>query len=152
MAYIFFFFKLGFCKIQLKKKNLGFLFRKKIKIFFSQFLKFTFKIFSNINQFLYNYKYNFKSQLIIKGIGYKVKIIKKKIYLIFGFNHLLVFKIPLFIKFFFKNKILTVIGYNTSLLFLFISKFLKLKKFNIYKNTGFCFKNEIKLLKKTNKS
>jgi ribosomal protein L6P/L9E len=140
--YLFFFFNFGFLKLKLSSNLISFFFKKKKIIFFSKYFEIK-NIFSNFNNILNFFISNFNNQLFLKGISYKLKKNKNKLYMVFGFNHILVLKIPLYINIFIKLKIIKISGLKSYIINSIIYKILNLKKFNLYKFKGICFKNTI---------
>ena len=124
-----------------------FFFKKKKIIFFSKYFQIK-NIFSHINNILNYFITNFNNQLFLKGVSLKLKKNKNKLFMVFGFNHILLLKIPSYINIFIKFKIIKISGLKNNIINFIIYKILKLKKFNIYKHKGICFKNTTILQRK----
>lgn len=106
--------------------------------------------FKYFNVFSIDFNKPFYRKLLLKGLGYKISYFSKKNLLEFklGFSHKKNLFIPkINIKIFIKKNSLLFKCYNLIQLgnFLFLIK--NLKKANAYKEKGFSFQNEKKLLK-----
>jgi ribosomal protein L6P/L9E len=132
----------GFFKIKLALNTVFFFSKKKKIIFFSKYFEIK-NIFSDISNIVNYFTVNFNNQLFLKGISYKLKKNKNKLYIVFGFNHILLLKIPLYVNIFIKLKIIKISGLKNNIVNFLANKVLNLKKFNIYKYKGICFKNTI---------
>ena len=143
VIHIIFFFNFGFFRIKLNKNILSFFLKKKKITFFSKYFEIK-NIFSDINNIINYFTNNFSNQLFLKGLSYKLKKNKNKLYIVFGFNHILLLKLPVYINIFVKSKIIKISGLKNNIVNFLTSKILSLKKFNTYKFKGICFKNKDK--------
>ena len=92
-------------------------------------------------------KYQFKSVLILKGIGFKVKINDNKLIFKLGFSHNITIKIPINLNIYIKGNKILFISYDFNLLKQYINFIKNLKKPEPYKGKGIYIDNEIIKLK-----
>jgi large subunit ribosomal protein L6 len=93
----------------------------------------------------------YSSKLVVIGLGFKCFVYKQFLFLLLGFSHYILYKIPREIKLFCKKKIIFLVSLNKQKLFIFQKLLKDSKKLNIYKGKGVIefkqFKNFIKLKK-----
>ena len=65
-----------------------------------------------------------------------------KLCLIYGFSHIILFKLPKYICVdIINSRTISLLALTHAVCYIFINKLIKLKKINIYKSTGFLLKN-----------
>lgn len=133
--------------------NINILFYK-AKIYYCFFQKHNYKKNLFFNSFINQIKTKLKFYCIklnIIGLGYKYFVYNSMLYLLIGFSHFLIYKIPSNIKLICRKKKLFIISVVKQELFLFSNMLKKSRKLNIYKGKGLIefkqFKNYIKLKK-----
>lgn len=137
----------NYININIKDKNLDFIYDEKYEILFNQFL-------TTLNNCLKNFNRAYRKKLFLKGLGYRVSISddKKFLMLKLGYSHTSSLGIPvnrLNVKI--NKNFITVEGYDAVEVGNFASKIRQLRTPDIYKGKGVWYKNEIKILKELKK-
>jgi ribosomal protein L6P/L9E len=151
-GYIFVFGLFGFLKYKFRKK-INILARyKKIRIFgYNKELYYTnIKLINNAFLSVLSGHLKF---LELRGVGFKYKIKKNKLFLILGYSHITAYKLPtnIFIKIL-TNKLIKIFSNNLSILNKVIYELKKKKTFNVYKGKGIILKGEVLICKEGKKS
>jgi large subunit ribosomal protein L6 len=122
----------------------------KLYIFFNN-ITLNLLIYSKVITFFKNLNCIYSSKLIMIGLGFKCFIYKNYLFLLLGFSHYILYKIPKEIKLFCKKKTIFLTSLNKQKLFIFHKVIQNSKKPNIYKGKGLIefkqFKTFIKLKK-----
>jgi ribosomal protein L6P/L9E len=153
-GYIFVFGLFGFLKYKFIKK-INILARyKKIRFFgYNKELYYTnIKLINNLFLSVLSGHLKF---LELRGVGFKYKIKKNKLFLILGYSHLITYELPnnIFVKLFkHYSKVIKIFSNNLLLLNKVIYALKKKKIFNIYKGKGIVLKGEILISKEGKKS
>jgi hypothetical protein len=107
--------------------------------------------------FLLNYPKNFerpfRKKLILKGLGYKVNLIKdsNSLELKLGFSHLVNFCVPKDVLIKINKQSINLGGFNKTSIGNFANIIRKLRLPGIYKGKGIWYKNEVRVLKELKK-
>jgi ribosomal protein L6P/L9E len=151
-GYIFVFGLFGFLKYKFRKKINIFAQYKKVRIFgYNKELYYTnIKLINNA--FLSVLSGHLKI-LELRGVGFKYRIKKNKLFLILGYSHVTVYELPsnLFVKIL-TNKLIKLFSNNLLVLNKVIYALKKKKAFNIYKGKGIVLKGEVLIIKEGKKS
>lgn len=91
------------------------------------------------------------SKLIIIGLGFKCFVYKNFLFLLLGFSHYILYKIPSEIKLLCKKKVIFLTSLNKQKLFSFRNLIQNSKKINIYKGKGIITFNQFKTFIKLKK-
>jgi len=91
--------------------------------------------------------------LELRGVGFKYKIKNNKLFLILGYSHVTIYKLPsnIFIKIL-NSKIIKIFSNNLAILNKAIYYLKKKKSFNVYKGKGIILKGEVLIVKEGKKS
>lgn len=151
-GYIFVFGLFGFLKYKfIKKINIRACY-KKVRIFgFNKELYYTnIKLIHNVFLSVLSGHLKF---LELRGVGFKYRIKKNKLFLILGYSHIVVYELPsnVFVKLL-TTKLIKVFSNNLLLLNKVIYAVKKKKFFNIYKGKGIVLKGEVLISKEGKKS
>jgi len=108
---------------------------------------------TNLIRFLQSYNKKFKKQLIIKGLGLRIRSIPEinLLELKLGFSNLLYLSIPRTLKIFKNKNLLTIEGFDPVLVGNFSFLIRSLRYPDSYQGKGLWYKNEIKKLKPVKK-
>jgi ribosomal protein L6P/L9E len=151
-GYIFVFGLFGFLKYKFRKK-INILARyKKVRIFGRNKELYYTNIKLIHNAFLSVLSGHLKF-LELKGVGFKYRIKKNKLFLILGYSHITIYELPnnVFINIL-TNKLLKIFSNNLLILNRVIYSLKKKKIFNIYKGKGIVLKGEVLIFKEGKKS
>jgi ribosomal protein L6P/L9E len=151
-GYIFVFGLFGFLKYKFRKK-INILARyKKVRVFgYNKELYYT--NIKLINNAFLGVLSGHSKFLELKGVGFKYRIKKNKLFLILGYSHIVVYELPnnTFVKVL-TNKLIKIFSNNLLILNKVIYDLKKRKVFNVYKGKGIVLKGEVVLVKEGKKS
>ena len=104
--------------------------------------------------FIQNLNKVYKKKLMLKGLGFKIELLEKNstLSLKLGYSHLIFLKIPKNLSLYFSKKILIIEGYDLAAVGNFANNIRNLRFPDSYKEKGFWFKTENRILKEIKKT